>query len=95
VRLVRKHELQRRDDVRCRAQQDLPLGERFGNQPELVVLEVAQPAVNELRAVRRGMRCEVVLLDQDDAQPAAGSVARDACAVDPAADDGEVVNRCA
>src|SRR5918995_3772905 len=38
----------------------------------------------------RGPRCEVVLLDQEHAQAAAGGIAGDTSAVDAAPDDGEV-----
>ena len=93
MRLVRQDELQRRNDVRRCAQQHLALGQPLGNQTELVVLEITQPPVDELRARRRCMRSEVVLFDQQDLQPAPCGVARDTGAVDPAADDGEVVGR--
>src|SRR5712692_2730856 len=91
MRLVRQDELQRRNDVRRSAQQDLTLGERFGDQPEFVVFEVAQPAVNELGAPRRGMRREVVFLDEQHLESASRGVARDTRSVDSTAGDGEVV----
>ena len=87
VRLVRQHERERLDEVRRDGEQHLALGERFGDQPELVVLEVAQAAVDELGAPLRRGRREVVLLDQQHRQAAARRVARDAGAVDAAADD--------
>ena len=43
--------------------------ERFAHQPEPSVLEVAQPAMDELGGSRRRAGGEVVLLDQQDAQP--------------------------
>jgi hypothetical protein len=55
------------------------------------VLEIAQAAVDELGRGRRRARAEVVLLEQQHAQAPAGGVARDAGAVDAAADDGEIV----
>ena len=54
------------------------------------MLEVAQPAMDELGGGRRSAGGEVVLLDQQDAQPAAGGIARDAGPVDAAANDGKV-----
>jgi hypothetical protein len=52
MRLVRQHELQRRDDMRRGAQQHFALGQRLGHQPEFVVLEIAQAAVDQLGAPR-------------------------------------------
>ena len=66
-------------------------GQRFAHQPELVVLEVAQPAVDQLGAPLRRRRGEVVLFDQQHREAAAGGVARDAGAVDAGADDEEIV----
>ena len=71
-------------------QQHLALGQRLAHQRELVVLEVAQAAVDQLGRRRRGVRREVVLLAQHHAAAAAGEVARDAGAVDAAADDQHV-----
>ena len=87
----RQHEAHRPDDVRRHPQQHLALGQRLAHQPERAVLEIAQAAVDELGRGRRGARAEVVLLQQQHAQAAAGGVARDAGAVDAAADDGEIV----
>ena len=83
----------RAGQMRCAgdAQQDLALGERLGHQAELVVLEVAQAAVDQLRGGRRGRAGEIVLLDQQHRQAAPRGVARDAGAVDAAADHQQVV----
>src|SRR5262249_16241954 len=54
------------------------------------MLEIAQPAVDELGRGRRGAGSEIVLLDQKHAQPPAGGVAGDPGAVDAAADDREI-----
>src|SRR2546430_9635773 len=91
MRLVRQNELQWRNDVRRGAQEDLTLAERFGDQPEFEVFEVAQSAMDELGASRRSMRGEVVLLDQQHLESASGGVARDTGPVDPAAGDDEIV----
>ena len=90
MRLVGQHELERRDDVRGDPEQHLALGERLGDEAELELLEIAQAPVDQLGARRRGGAAEVALLDQHDLEAAAGRVAGDADAVDPAADDGEV-----
>ena len=46
--------------------------------------------MDELGGGRRGAGREIVLLDQQDAQPAAGGVAGNARAIDAAADNGEI-----
>ena len=58
---------------------------------ERAMLEIAKPAVDQLGRGLRRARGEIVLLDQQHAQAAAGGVARDAGTVDAAADDGEIV----
>ena len=88
--LMRQHEAHRPDQVRRHPQQDLALGQRLAHEAEPAVLEIAQAAVDELGGGGRGAGGEIVLLDQEDAQAAAGGVAGDARAVDAAADDGEV-----
>ncbi len=92
VRLVRQHERQRLDQVRRLREQHLALGERLGDQPEFVVLEIAQSAVDQLGAPLRGCRGEIVLLDQQRREPAPGSVARHAGTVDATPDDQEIVD---
>ena len=87
---VGQDEAQGPDDVRRRAQQDLALDQRLAHQTELVVLQITQTAVDQLAAGRGGVAREVVLLAQQDGQPATHGVARDARAVDSAADDQEV-----
>jgi hypothetical protein len=89
-RVVRHHEAQRPHDVRRTAQQHLALLQRLAHQRELVVLQVAQPAVDQLGGRRRGVRREVVLFAQQHAPAAARQIARDAAAVDAAADDQHV-----
>jgi hypothetical protein len=76
--------------VRRRPQQYLALDQRLADQPELVVLEVAQAAVNQLAAARGGALREVVLLAQQHLEPAPRGVARDARTVDATADDDKV-----
>jgi hypothetical protein len=90
---VRHHEAQRPHDVRRGAQQGLAFLQCFAHEPELAVLEVAQAAVNQLGTRRRCMRREVVLFAKQHGQSAAGRVARDARAVDPAAHDEQIVFR--
>jgi hypothetical protein len=63
---------------------------RLEHEPELVVLEVAQAAVCDLRRLAGRRARPVPLLEQTDREPALGGVARDAGAVDPATDDHNV-----
>ena len=88
--VMRHHEAQRPHDVRRIAQQHLALGERLADQGELVVLQIAQPAMDQLGGRRRGVRGEVVLLAQHDAATAPGEITRDAGTVDAAAHDEHV-----
>ena len=46
--VVREDKPQGPDDVRCGGEQDLTLDQRFADEPELVMLEIAQSAMNEL-----------------------------------------------
>ena len=59
-------------------------------RPDVAVLEVAQAAVDELRAPAARAVREVAALEQRDRQAAAGGVERDAGAGDAAADDHDV-----
>ncbi len=93
VRGVRHDEVQRPHDVGRGGEQDLPLDERLAHQGEVILLEIAQPAVDQFGAGRGGVRCEVILLAQQNSEAASGGVARDAGAVDPAADDQQVTAR--
>ena len=95
MRLVRQHERQRLDDVRRLPQHHLALGERFADQPEFVLLEIAQAAVDQLGAPLRRGRRDVALLDHEHLEPASGRIARDARAVDAPADDEEIELRFA
>src|SRR5205809_86898 len=61
MRLVRQHELQRCDDMWRGAEKHFALGQGLGHEPKFVVLEIAQAAVDQLRAPRRGMRGQIVL----------------------------------
>ena len=87
---VRQHETQRPDDVRRRRPQRLALFERVAHQPEGVVFEIAQAAVDQLGRGGGGRRGEVAFLDQQRLQPAPGGVAGDADAIDAAADHRDV-----
>ena len=72
-------------------EQHLAFRQRLPHQPELVLLEVAEAAVDQLAGRRRRAARQIALLDQKHAQAAADGIAGDADTVDAAADDEEVV----
>ena len=71
-------------------EQALALGQVLVHQPELTLLQVADPAVDQLGGLGRRARSEVVLLDQRGAQAAAGGVQGHPGAGDAAPDDQDV-----
>ena len=87
---MREDQAQRPYDVRRRAQQDLALLQRLADPPELVLFEIAQPAVDQLARCRGGVVGEVVLLAQHHLKATPGGVTGDAGAVDPTSDEEEV-----
>ncbi|MCW0423200.1 hypothetical protein NB713_001143 [Xanthomonas sacchari] len=92
MRLVRQQEAERPDDVRGQPQQHLALGQGLADQGELVLLQVAQAAMDQLGAGAGGMRGQVVALAQAHRQAAAHRVAGDAHAVDAATDHQHIVD---
>ena len=88
--MMREHEAQRPYDVRGVAQQHLAFLKRVAHEAEIAVFQVAQSAVDQLGAGRRGVRGEVVLLAEQDFESPSRRVARDARTVDAAADDEQV-----
>ena len=94
---VRARAVERRHDQRQRAHQvrrerhhQLALEQRLAHEPEVEVLQVAQPAVDELARAAGGPRGEVGALEQRHAVAARGGVERDARAGDAATDDDDV-----
>ncbi len=81
---------QRMHEVRRERDHQLALEQRLAHEPKVEVLQVAQPAVNELARAARCTRGEVRALQQRDAVAARGRVERDARAGDAAADDDHV-----
>src|SRR5262245_25830627 len=57
------------------------------------MLEIAQPAMDELGRSRGCGTGEIGLLEEDDPQAPAGSITRNAAAIHPAADHREIVGR--
>ena len=78
-------------DVGSHAEQDLPLRQRLFHQPEFVMFEVAQAAVDQLAGVGRGGRGEIARLEQRHLQPPPRRICRDADPVDAAADDDQII----
>ncbi|MNV26608.1 hypothetical protein D3C71_1177330 [compost metagenome] len=92
VRAVRQHETHLLDDVRSLGQQHFTFGQGFTHQAEFVMFEVAQAAVNQLAAGRRGMAGQVILFTKEHRETATGGIRCDPHAIDPATDDGDIVD---
>ena len=88
--VVRQHKAQRPDDVRCSAQQHLAFDQGLAHQAELVVLEVAQAAVNQLGAGRGRGAGQIAFFAKQHREAAAGRIARDTGTVDAAANYDDV-----
>ncbi len=91
VRPMWQHEAHRLDQVRRLGQQHFAFGQRFADQAELVMFEVAQPSVDQLAAGGGGVAGKVVALAEEYRKSAPGRIGGNARAVDPAADDGDIV----
>src|SRR6266540_6390628 len=72
---------------------DVALGKRRTDAKKMPALQPRQIAMDQPRRGRGGARAEIALLQQNYAQPASGGVARDADAVQSAANDREIVVR--
>ncbi len=86
----RQSDLQRPHEMRRELEQPLALVQRLVNEPELRMLEVPQPSVDQPR--RRGRRpaAQVAAIEQRHRQPAQRRLARDGGTVDPGPDDDQV-----
>ena len=69
LRPVRQHEAHGPDDVGRDAQQHLALGQRLAHQAELVLFQVAQPAMDQLGGGGGGGAAEVAALHQQTERP--------------------------
>ena len=91
VDLQRHQDRQRPDQMRGEPGGQQPaLAQRLVHQPELQLLQVPQPAVDQLAGPAGGTRREVRRLDQRDGQPAGGGVERGTDPGDATADDKDV-----
>ena len=92
VGAVRQDETHWLDDMRGLGQQDFALGQGFAYQAELVVLQIAQAAVDQLAAGRRGVAGEIIFFAKEHAKAAARSIRRNPYTIDAAADNGKVID---
>ena len=72
-------------------EEPLALGQRLVDQPEFVVFEVAQATMDELCRRRRRRFRKITHLAEKHLEAASGRVAGNPGAIDPSADDKEVV----
>src|SRR5262249_27260457 len=87
---VGQHDPQRLHDIWRYAQQHLAFPQRLSHEAEIIIFEIAQPAVDQPGRSRGCAAGEIVHLAEIDRKPATCGVARNAAAIDAAADDGEV-----
>ena len=90
--MVRQHETKRADDVGRDLPEDFALDQRLADQPELVIFQIAQAAMHELGRPGRRPARQIIHFTKENRISAAGRIARDAAAIDAAANDGEVEN---
>ena len=90
--MVRQNETQRADDVGRDLPEDFALDQRLADQPKLVIFEIAQPAMHQLGRPGRRPAGQVIHFAKENRIAPARRIARDAAAVDAAANDGEVEN---
>src|SRR5262249_7738938 len=72
--------------------EDFALDQRLADQAELVIFEIAQPAVHELGRPGRRPARQVIHSPQKNGAAPPRRIARDTAAIDAASDDGEVEN---
>jgi hypothetical protein len=90
--VIGQDETHRPDDVRRHRPENFTLHQRFAHQTKLVVLQIAQAAVNELRRAGRRTRGKIVHLGERNGITATDGVTRDSAAVDAATDNKNIVN---
>jgi len=89
--VVWQDQAQRPDDVRRGFQERFAFHQGLANKREIIMLEIAQAAMNQLRAGGRCVRGEVIFLAQQDLKAATRCVACNAGAIDAASNDQDVV----
>src|SRR6187399_875316 len=83
----------RAHQVRRDPEPDVALGKRRTDAKKIPALQACEIAMDQPWRGRRGACAKIALLQQDDAQTPSGGVARDADAVQSAANDREIVVR--
>src|SRR3954447_3059659 len=76
--------------MRRHAQQDLALGEPLAHQAKVAMLQIAQPAMDQLARRRGGRAGEIALVAKQHSKAAPGRIASDPDAIDAAADDEQI-----
>src|SRR3546814_12151749 len=66
---IRQDEAQRMDDVRRDAPQDFALFQRLAHKAEFIMLQIAQPPVDQLGRGRSRTPGQIARLDQPDSRP--------------------------
>ena len=79
------------DQVRGELEKQGALTQGLVNQPELELLQVADPPVDQLGGATRGALGKIILLEKDDGKTSQTRVASYAGSIDTAADHREVV----
>jgi hypothetical protein len=90
--VVRQNETKGADDVGRDLPEDFALDQRLANQPELIVFQIAQAAMHELRRPGRRPARQIIHFTKKNRIASARGIAGDAAAIDAASDDSEVVN---
>jgi len=87
----REEERQRANQVRRQtAAQEIPLARRLEHEPDVTVLQIPNAAVDELRRAAARPGGEIALVDEGRTEAPKRRLARDARAVDAAANDDDV-----
>gem|GEM_PF-6229432 len=92
MRAIGQDETQRRDQMRGLGEQHLAFGQCLAHQAQLIVFEIAQPAMHQLAACRRRVLRQVALFAEKHGQPAASGIGGDPDAIDACANHGQVVD---
>jgi hypothetical protein len=87
---VGQDEAQRPNDVGGGVEQALALEQGFADKAELVIFEVAQATMDQLRRGGGGIARQIALLAEHHGKATAHRIARDARAVDTAANDEKI-----
>ena len=88
--VVGQDETERPDDMRRDLPENFAFDQRLANQPELIIFQIAQPAVNELGRPRRCAARQIIHFTEENRISTPRRVAGDTAAIDAAADDSEV-----